>query len=213
MRPDVFVESNIIRCLACDICPTHIDVDEEYRCIIKSKKDDLHAIHNEFLNADAIIPVVFSPLNRDGLVSNYQRLMERTRYFRRGDYVFSDLLTAPMVIEDIGSAENMHIRMMTSMVRHHTILSMPQVLYRYKHVVVNFNEVKKNLEGFIAAAKKVVTAKMLAYSSSVNHLKYNPVGYVLSSTKDAEDEKLRKRVAMIEGRVNKAKIDVKKRVS
>ena len=72
---------------------------------------------------------------------------------------------------------------------------------------------KKNLEGFIAAAKKVVTAKMLAYSSSVNHLKYNPVGYVLSSTKDAEDEKLRKRVAMIEGRVNKAKIDVKKRVS
>lgn len=207
-----FVDSNIMRCLACDICPTHIDIDEEYRCIIKSKKDDLLQIHSEMLNADAIIPVVYSPKKRNGLVSNYQRLMERTRYFRRGDYVFSDLLTAPMVIEDIGSSENMHIRMMTSMVRHHTVLSMPQILYRYNDKVVNKVDVNQTMRDFIDTAKKVVTAKMLAYTSSVNHLKYKPVGYVLSSAKDTEDEKLKKRAAMIEGRMNKSKEDVKKRI-
>lgn len=207
-----FVNSNIIRCLACDICPTHIDVDEEYRCIIKSKKDDLSKIHEELLVADAIIPVVYSPVERDGLQSNYQRLMERTRYFRRGDYVFSDLLTAPLVIEDIGSSENMHIRMMTSMVRHHTILSKPQILYRYKGKEVNIQEIQLLLEDFLETSKKVISAKLFAYASSVNHLKYKPVGYVLSSAKDAEDEKLKKRSEMIEGRMRKAKIDLDKRV-
>ena len=32
---------NIHRCLACDVCPTHIDVDEKYRCIIKAKSDHM----------------------------------------------------------------------------------------------------------------------------------------------------------------------------
>ena len=35
----------IVRCLACDVCPTNVDLDNVYRCIIKSKSDAFPALH------------------------------------------------------------------------------------------------------------------------------------------------------------------------
>ncbi len=192
---------NIIRCIACDFCPTHIDVDEEYRCIIKANRDNMSDLHNLFLNADAIVPVAFSPIDRRGLETNYQRFIERTRYLRRGDYVFSDLLTAPIVIDEIGANENLHIRMMTSMIRHHTILSKPIISYQSKGKELNTEQVLEQFSSFNQQVRKVVIGKLLAYSSDVNHLKYKPVGYVLSAAKDKEDEKLLKRATMIQKRI------------
>ncbi len=208
-----FSSQNVIRCIACDICPTHIDVDQEYRCIIKSKNDDLMKIHEELLTADAIVPVAYSATDRERLQSNYQRLMERTRYFRRGDYVFSDLLTAPLVIDDIGSNENLSIRMMTSMIRHHTVMMKPMILYRYQGKVVNYDDVQLEFAEFNTQVRRLIVSKLLAYSSGVNHLRYNPVGYVLSAMKDSEDQKLMKRHQMIEDRIEKARIEVKERVT
>jgi len=207
-----FSEQNIIRCLACDICPTHIDIDEEYRCIIKSKNDDLQRLHEELLEADAIIPVAYSPVDREGLHSNYQRLMERTRYFRRGDYVFSDLMTAPMVIDEIGSNENLHIRMMTSMIRHHTVVSKPMIAYTRNGNFVNKEDVQTDFEAFNLRVRQMIRAKMIAYASEVNHLRYNPVGYVLSAAKEKEDQKLSKRRDMIETRIAQAKKMVDERI-
>jgi len=204
---------NIIRCLACDICPTHISVDDEYRCIINNPTDDLKDFHSELLWADAVIPVAFSPVNRDGILSNYQRFMERTRYLRRGDYVLSDVISAPLVIDEIGSNENLHIRMMTAMVRHHTILSKPIIAYKYNGAIVNEKEVATDFIRLNQQIRDVAKAKLLAYSSNVNHLKYKPVGYVLSSAKDAEDEKLLKRAIMIEDRMEKTAKLAKDRVS
>ncbi|HWY35065.1 MAG TPA: hypothetical protein VNX68_10490, partial [Nitrosopumilaceae archaeon] len=204
--------TNIIRCLACDICPTHIAVDDEYRCIIKNPDDDLKDFHSELLWADAIVPVAYSPVDRKGLLSNYQRFMERTRYLRRGDYVFSDVISAPIVIDEIGSNENMHIRMITAMVRHHTILSRPIIAYKYNGSIVNTEEVEREFTRLNEKVREVAKARLLAYSSNVNHLKYKPVGYVLSSAKDAEDEKLLKRQEMIEDRLRKTAISAKERV-
>ena len=48
---------------------------------------------------------------RAGLQSQYQEFIERTRYLRRGDYVFSDMLCAPLVLEELGVCDNMQIRM------------------------------------------------------------------------------------------------------
>ena len=199
-----FAGKNIIRCLACDICPTHIDVDEEYRCIIKSSKDDMKAVHEEMLYYDAIIPVIYAPRDREGLQSNYQRFIERTRYFRRGDYVFSDVIAAPFVIEELGSNENMHIRLMTSMIRHHTVLSKPIIAYQKDGEILNNDEVKNLFERLSGEVREMTKARLLSYSSGVNHLKYKPVGYILSAHKDAEDEKLLKRFKMIERRVEVA---------
>lgn len=204
---------NIIRCLACDICPTHISVDDEYRCIINSPNDDLKDFHSELLWADAVIPVAYSPVERDKVLSNYQRFMERTRYIRRGDYILSDVISAPIIIDEIGSNENLHIRMMTAMVRHHTIISKPIIAYKYNGAIVNQKEVSADFARLNEQIREVAKARLLAYSSNVNHLKYKPVGYVLSSAKDAEDEKLLKRAEMIEDRMKKTSELAKQRVS
>ena len=195
--------ANIIRCLACDICPTHISIDEEYRCIIKNPNDDLKDFHKELLWADAVIPVAYSSIDRNGVLNNYQRFMERTRYLRRGDYIFSDVVSAPIIIDEIGSNENMHIRMITAMVRHHTILSRPIIAYKYNNVIINTEEVAREFKRLNEKTREVAKARLLAYASNVNHLKYKPVGYVLSSAKDAEDEKMLRRQEMIEDRVSR----------
>jgi multimeric flavodoxin WrbA len=187
-------------------------MDDEYRCIIRSPDDDLKDFHSELLWADAVIPVAYSPVDRKNLFSNYQRFMERTRYLRRGDYVFSDVVSAPIVIDEIGANENLHIRMMTSMIRHHTILSRPIIAYQYENKIVNTAEVLREFERLNEKTREVAKARLLGYASNVNHLKYKPVGYVLSSAKDAEDEKLLKRAEMIEDRVRRTSLEAKERV-
>ena len=62
-------------CIACDICPTHIDKDDEYRCIISRRDDGMKNLHEELLHPDILVPAVFSPINRDGLRSVYQQLI------------------------------------------------------------------------------------------------------------------------------------------
>lgn len=197
--------SYIMRCLGCDICPTHIDVDEEYRCIIKSKKDVFLDIHSLFTEADSIIPVVFSPKDRSGIVSNYQKFIERTRYLRRGDYVFSDLLVAPLVIDEVGANENLHIRLVTSMMRHHTIVSRPLVANYYDGKFLNKPEILEGLNRATELIVKTTVGRVRLYSKDMGDMNYNPVGYVLSVVKDKEDIKLRKREAMIDDRIERIK--------
>ena len=103
-------EADVQRCIACDICPTHVGLDEEYRCIIHRRSDAVGKYHKEFLDPDLIVPVAYSPRDRKGLHSNYQRFMERTRYLRRGDYLFTDLAVLPPVFEELGVGENMMLQ-------------------------------------------------------------------------------------------------------
>ncbi|MBL4624875.1 MAG: NAD(P)H-dependent oxidoreductase, partial [Flavobacteriales bacterium] len=205
-------DKNIFRCLACDICPTSVDLDEVYRCIIKAKTDDLELMHKALIDTDAVIPVAYSPTNRDGIQSSYQRFMERTRYLRRGDYILSDLMTAPPIIEELGSDENLNIRMVTSMIRHHTILAQPMVAYSNNGKIVNRENVIERFQRFNRLVRTAISGKLQVYSEGINHLKYNPVGYVLSAVKDAEDEKLNKRQKMVEDRIETTKAIAKSRL-
>ena len=195
--------NEIFRCLACDICPTHVDIDDEYRCIIKNKNDDISELHPDLIEADAIVPVYYSCKDREGIIRNYQKFIERTRYLRRGDYVLSDAVISPLVIEEIGANENMQIRMLTSMIRHHTVATAPITAYLHKGAYLNEDEVHEHFQDFIAATAKVSSGRLIVNSSNVDHLKYNPVGYVFSNEKDKEDEKLKLRKKMIENRKEK----------
>ena len=201
------IDQHIVRCLACDICPTHIDLDEVYRCIINSKKDDFKNLHQDLLHADAVIPVAYSPRDRTDLKSNYQRFIERTRYLRRGDYLFSDLVTAPVVVEDIGASENLPLRMITSTIRHHTIVSKPITAYRHDGAILNHAEGQEEFKKLVDIIIRVTLARIETLSNSdvMTANKYNPVGYVLSVSKDLEDEKLNKRAKMVSGRLETAK--------
>jgi multimeric flavodoxin WrbA len=188
----------IKRCIACDICPTHIDVDDEYRCIIKSSGDDFSDLHPDLLHHDILIPVIASPRDRTRVTSNYQTFIERSRYLRRGDYVWSDTLAAPLSFIEAVGYDSYSIRMMTSFLRHHTVMAKPMVGHLINGKVVNADQLVSELLNVLGAADRL-TAGRLANARS-RDLRYKPVGYILSAHKDAEDEKMDRRRAMIDDR-------------
>jgi multimeric flavodoxin WrbA len=205
------VSKKVIRCLACDICPTDIDLDEKYRCIINSNSDDFEEMHRELLGHDAIIPVTLSLKNSNDVVNNYQVFIERTRYLRRGDYVFSDWVTAPLSFEEIGVQEYYSIRMLTSMIRHHTVMLKPMVGHLYEGRVLNWDQLREDFKNLIKHTHGVVAARLAEIGES-EASKYNPVGYVLSSDKDVEDERLNKRKDMLKDRECRMKNESNKRL-
>ena len=189
-------------CIACDICPTHIDVDQKYRCIIKSNNDDFEKLHPLLLGHDMIVPVVVSMKDRNTITNNYQTFIERTRYLRRGDYIFSDLLVAPLLYEEIGSCSSYAIRMMTSFVRHHTVLSRPIIAYLNNNKILNSNQIDSDFSVTLSHCIRLTAGRLLGIHIE-NTPKYNPVGYVLSANKNLEDEKLHLREKMIAARTQK----------
>lgn len=193
-------ELEVNPCIACDICPTHIDVDEEYRCIIRTKRDAFVQVHRALLDYDMIVPVVTSMKNSSEAISVYQAFIERTRYLRRGDYVFSDILTCPLIFEEIGAGGNYAIRLMTSFVRHHTVMHKPSIEYVNNGIVLNEDASLDNVKSAIASLRSLATGRLLVESERTN---YNPIGYVLSVDKNNEDERLKKRRQAYNARVEK----------
>lgn len=195
--------ARVDRCLACDVCPTHLDVDDSYRCLIKTPGDWFTQWHEQLLRADAIVPVVYSPHDRAGLVSRYQEFIERTCYLRRGDFVFSDLLCAPLVLEDLGASENMATRMMTAMLRQHTIVFKPLTVYLHQGVVVNEDQAAADMADLVRQVERATVGRLITHSSRMEHLKYSPVCYILNSLENVENENLKSRHNMMEDRVSR----------
>ena len=192
------VDQSIKRCIACDICPTNIDLDEVYRCIIKSSGDGLSDRHPELLFHDALVPVVASPRDRSRLTGNYQTFIERSRYLRRGDYVWSDMVVAPLSFVNSIGYNSYSIRMVTSFLRHHTVMTKPLVGHLVGGASSNMDDLLADFRAFITIADRITAGRL---ARARNHdLRYKPVGYILSAHKDAEDEMMQQRRAMIEDR-------------
>lgn len=182
---DVLSEK-VLRCIACDICPTDIGNAEDYRCIISKKDDFFVNYHEKILDADALLLCAYSPMNRKELLSSYQQFMERTRYIRRDNYQFSDLLVAPFVISELSARQNIHIRMMTSIIRHQTILSHPLIGMIHDGRLINEEELQHNSLNFIDIAIKL--ARESVESAETNENVYQPVGYLISQNKLGKDK-------------------------
>ena len=178
--------SPIRPCLACDICPTHVAPDKEYRCIIHRRDDGMVNHHQDFLGVDVLVPAVLSPRNRDGLETVYQTFMERTRYLRRGDYVFTDHLVVPLVVSDVEMHEHMDVRMMTSFIRHHTVMHKPIVAWVHNGHILNDAEVRADFQSVVAQARRLVAGRLGVASTRAQSAQYNPVGYILAPAKDKE---------------------------
>lgn len=190
-------ERVVRRCIACDICPTHIDIDEVYRCIISSSSDEMKEIHPHLLDYDVLVPVVVTSSDRRTLTSRYQAFMERTRYLRRGDYVFSDLLVVPWVITTDQAMSTHLMRMTTSFIRHHTVLHQP-IITHGTGIGLSDRDVRLLRAAFEDARR--LTAGRLAQIETRRSIQYNPVGYILSADKELEDERLNKRQEAITSR-------------
>jgi multimeric flavodoxin WrbA len=214
MQPTVIgvSDSAIKRCIACDICPTDIDIDETYRCIIKSRSDDLSQMHLALLHHDVVVPVIGAVRDRAAISSNYQTFIERTRYLRRGDYALSDVVVAPLLVEEPGVHHSYAIRTMTSFIRHHTVLSRPIVARMVGRELDNSGEVDSEFARLLSLGARLAAGR-LAEIGLKHASKYNPVGYVLSAHKDIEDERMQRRRRMTQAREQRLAEDAMTRLS
>lgn len=165
----------IHRCIACDICPISKGEQEEYRCIITKKEDLFKQRHTELIDVDAILIAAYSPIDKSELVSVYQKFVERTRYLRRDNYSLGDVLVAPMIISEINSNQNLHLRMITSFIRHHTVIHHPILIYKNDAALIGVEHARLQLLSFIE------NAKSLKNCEASNIKSYNPIGYIVSA--------------------------------
>lgn len=173
-------DEEIYRCIACDICPTSEGPHEEYRCIVSAERDMFRRRHPEFVKPDAVILAAFSPKSRTAVKSVYQRFIERTRYLRRDDYVFSNLLVAPLVLSEVDANQNLHIRMLTSLIRHHTVLHHPIIGIQFEGRVLNPDTILAQGESFARNAMRLAAGRAAGEQGDT---RYEPVGYVISKEK------------------------------
>lgn len=197
-------EDRVRPCIACDICPTHVGPDDEYRCIVRNKDDGLVIRHQDLLNADVLVPTIFAPKDRSRLRSVYQQFIERTRYLRRGDYVFTDLLVAPIVITEVGVNDAMDIRMMTSFIRHHTVIVKPVIAMMHEGKLLNPDDVRAGLARAVEEGRRLAAGRLASASLHTKATDYKPVGYVLATAKDNEQKTIDARLSAVEIRAAKA---------
>ncbi|MBF0369680.1 MAG: NAD(P)H-dependent oxidoreductase [Magnetococcales bacterium] len=179
-------EEKIARCIACDLCPTHHAPVEEYACIIGGKEDFFVQHHARLVSADAVLLMAYSPIDRAHGKSVYQRFIERTRYIRRGHYMLSDRLVAPFVISEINTNQNLHIRMLTSLIRHHAILHHPIIGLEQNGALLNMDYSHHQFELFLQSAVQTTIARIGAQAQRPD-TQYNPIGYVISPERDQMD--------------------------
>lgn len=170
------------RCIACDICPTESGPDEVYRCVIKSPDDLFSNFHQDLLGFDGIVIAGYSAQDTSKVCSVYQRFIERTRYLRRGDYALSNALVMPLVFEEVGARDSLNLRMLTSMIRHHTILTKPVTVNIWQGECLNIGQASDGVLEFIADCCSLVAGKdQLQNGPGLSE--YNPVGYEISAEK------------------------------
>jgi hypothetical protein len=159
----------------------------EYRCIIEAHGDLFRARHNELVDVDAVLIGAYSPIDRTHVRSVYQRFTERTRYWRRDEYLIGDRLIAPLVISELGSNQNLHIRMLTSYLRHHPVLHHPLIGVEHGGQMLNWEMLVAQATSFAANAVELTVGRLMQAEEEVGQQNYNPVGYVISQRKKAED--------------------------
>jgi multimeric flavodoxin WrbA len=189
-------EQQLSHCLACDTCPTRVAVDSEYTCkVVNDRVDDMARLHHSFLDQDAIIPVVYSALDADRTISNYHVFLERTRYLRRGDFLFSDRLIAPLVIEEVGARQHFDLRMITSWVRHHTIISRPLVVHKHQGEILNWDSTRAGFSSLILHTQRLAAGRLQMFRNGKfpGITRYNPVGYILPNSDENEAELMQAR--------------------
>ena len=178
---------NIGRCLACDSCPKEVGPDEQYRCRIGGA-DDFCSIHTSLLDHDAIVPVVVSLEDQAEITSNYQRFIERTRYIRRGDYAWSDLMMHPIILEEPGGFEDMHIRLITSLIRHHTIVSPPMRCLIDGNEAAITTTAHAQFDRFLSTLEKTTAGRLASVLNSQPKTGYNPIGYILPDNTNPKEQ-------------------------
>lgn len=204
-------ELKIYPCQACDLCPATVGIDEESRCVVTRADDDMRYVYDTLMKADVIIPVTYNPKGREGMTSQYQLLMERLRFMRRSNYMLSDRLISPLVLEEIGAGQNLHIRMITSLVRQHSIVMKPMIAYFRDGAPLNESEVAQQFAALARVARNITRGRLLLHANATESIEYKTVGYFSDQFEDAE-EKARISQQIHEDRVRRYRAEVDDRL-
>lgn len=176
----------IYPCIACDVCPTRVSSSvQDYRCIVTQRDDAFVKYHEKLIDMDAFLLAAYSPREWERTLSVYQTFMERTRYLRRDDYAIGDRVSAPFVISEVGANQNLHLRMLTSAIRHHSVIHHPLIAFEHNGKILNDADVIENGQSFIEAAKHQTIARLA--EAQPESRRYNPVGYIVSARKSEAD--------------------------
>ncbi len=165
-------KEKVYRCIACDLCPTSYGDKNNYRCIINNKDDFFKLYHQEIINCDSFIFAAYSGENFYNINSNYQQFIERTRYLRRDDYTMGSKLVTSFIVSEVNSNRNLHIRTLTSLIRHKNILSKPLLVFKNNNTYINIDSVKKNFKNFVKDIENIKSQK--------EENTYVPIGYEIS---------------------------------
>lgn len=163
-------------CKACDRCPDKKNGQGGYQCRIDTPEDDFKVLHDSLLQTDVIVPTLFSPVDRSDLASVYQRFLERTRYLRRGGYMLSNRLVIPLVFCEVGSNEHLDLRLISSLIRHNTILHKPLIGMTFEGRLINGQMMADDWKKAINTSLRLVDGRQ----RMEEHLKkpeYIPIGY------------------------------------
>ena len=122
------------------------------------------------------------------------------------------MVVAPLVFEELGAKENLHLRILTSMLRHHTIMTHPISGYVQNGAILNHGDVIQSLQNLVAQAARVVAGSGVLLSEEPPVTHYNPVGYVLSTAKDKEEETIQRREVAVRARAIRLSEDARRRI-
>jgi len=175
-------KDQVHKCIACDVCPISYGDSKQYRCIINNKDDFFKKNHEEIIDCDSFIIAAYSGTNFINIKTNYQQFIERTRYLRRDDYLIGDKLVTSLILSEVNSNRNLHIRILTSLMRHHNILTKPILIFKNANTYINLENIKKQFIDFCQTALRVKKDP-----KKINE--YKPVGYEISLEKFLQKKK------------------------
>lgn len=158
------------RCYACNVCPCR-DVRGEYRCI--NPKDDMKKLHNKIIKNDGIILAALCKKDLAKVKSVYQIFIERTRYIRRDDFKLTNILTTAFSLNELGTHCLFNLRVLTSFLRHNTIIHKGMSNYQHKGEIIDCGSVPI-LKSFVDYARYISIGRE---KIDIRPTHYDPIGY------------------------------------
>jgi multimeric flavodoxin WrbA len=166
---------NLERCLGCSICPYYYDKSSQYG-VFKDRiqDDDLSGIYSRLIETDGIIVAGYNSVNSTGVKDLFSIFIERTRQIRRDDFLLTNLPVLAYSIEEVGNGSLFSMKVMTSFLRHNSIILPPIEQYIIHNEIMN--NIDQRIYDFITLAKSIKQGRKYIKEQRI----YKPIGYSIS---------------------------------
>ena len=157
------LKHKIYRCIGCKSCPPDgaksnadtLSLANHAQCTIKNDSDGIQAVHEELIQADAVLVAGINIKDAGDITYRYQVLVERTRYIRRDNFEMTNKLFGSFTLHEVGAQSNsLHfVKTVTSYIRHNVALAKPIDVYMHDDRIIVHDE--QNFKEFITKAKSL----------------------------------------------------------